>query len=173
VFHALLWSAATHPENESMKSILALSAAAILISATAAQAGDAAVEATIRKFNDAFNKGDVDAARALHVGAPVIIDEPAPHYWSGPKAFDAWLGDLTKSEAAEGKTDGQVMVGAPTREVVSGDRAYVITPSTYTFKQKGVTYREVAQMTFVMAKEASGWKIAAWTWTGPEGVPVK
>jgi len=56
---------------------------------------------------------------------------------------------------------------------VSGDRAYVIIPATYTFKQKGQTLRETAQMTFVLAKEASGWKIHAWTWTGPEAAPVK
>jgi hypothetical protein len=41
------------------------------------------------------------------------------------------LADLSKSETAEGKSDGQVALKAPTREVVSGDKAYVIVPSTY------------------------------------------
>jgi hypothetical protein len=36
-----------------------------------------------------------------------------------------------------------------------------------------VTYKEVAQMTLALNKQASGWKVAAWTWTGKAGVPVK
>jgi ketosteroid isomerase-like protein len=156
-----------------MKPVIALAAVSVLLFASAAQAGDAAVDATIRQFGDAFNKGDVKAAKALHVAAPTIIDEFAPHSWSGPKAFDSWLADLTKSEAAEGKTGGQVAISTPTREVISGASAYVIVPATYTFKQKGGVIRETAQMTFVLAKQASGWKIRSWTWTGAEGIPVK
>jgi len=152
-----------------MKILIALAA---LVCASAAQA-DTGVDTTIRQFGDAFNKGDVKVAKALHVAKPVIIDEVGPHLWTGPKAFDGWLADVAKSDAAEGKTGGQAALSAPTREVVSGDRAYVIVPSTYTFRQKGKTLREAAQMTFVLTKVSSGWKIAAWTWTGQEGVPVK
>jgi ketosteroid isomerase-like protein len=151
-----------------MKIVIAFAA---LACASAAQA-DTGVDTMIRQFGDAFNKGDVKAAKALHVAKPVIIDEVGPHLWTGPKAFAGWLADLAKSDAVEGKTDGQVALSAPTREVVSGDRAYVIVPSTYSFKQKGRTLRETAQMTFVLTKFSSDWKIAAWTWTGPEGVPV-
>lgn len=156
-----------------MKSVIMFAATSLLLFAPAAHAGDAGVETTIRQFADAFNKGDLKAAKALHVAAPVIIDEVAPHYWSGAKAFDNWGADLAKSEAAEGKTGGQVAIGAPTREVVSGDHAYVIVPTTYTFQQKGMTMRETAQMTLALDKEASGWKIATWTWTGPDAKPVK
>lgn len=156
-----------------MKSIFALTAGAVLLLASAAQAGSAGVEATVRQFGDAFNKGDITAVKALHSAAPTITDEVSPYNWSGPNAFETWLADLGKAEAAEGKTGGQARVGTPTRELVSGDHAYVIAPSTYTFKQKGVTLREVAQMTFVMVKGSQGWKITAWTWTGRAGVPVK
>jgi hypothetical protein len=45
--------------------------------------------------------------------------------------------------------------------------------SVYACKQKGVTFREVSQMTFVLTKEAAGWKILSWTWTGPAGVAAK
>lgn len=157
-----------------MKPIVLAACLSALSLASAAQAADPAVESVIRQFNTAFNKGDVAGAKALHVAAPVIIDEfAAPYIWTGPQAFDGWIAGLAKSEAAQGKTDGQVAIGAPTREEVSNGRAYVIAPSTYTYRRKGVTYREVAQITFVMAKEASGWKVAAWTWTGAQGKPVK
>src|SRR3954471_6804197 len=131
-----------------MKILIALAA---LVGASAAHA-DTGVDTTIRQFGEAFNKGDVRAAKALHVAKPVIIDEIGPHLWTGPKAFDGWLADLAKSEAAEGKTEGQVALSAPTREVVSGNRAYVIVPSTYSFKQKGKSLRETAQMTFALTK---------------------
>src|SRR5205809_8128626 len=134
-----------------MKSIIPLTLASVLLFASAAHAGDAAVEATIRQFGEAFNKGDVTAAKALHIAAPTIIDDVGPHYWSGPNAFDSWLSDLGKAEAARGATGGQVAIRPPTREVVSGDRAYVIAPSSYTYKQKGQTLRAIAQMTFVLA----------------------
>ena len=45
--------------------------------------------------------------------------------------------------------------------------------ATYTFKQNGAPMRETAQMTFVMARTADGWKIAGWTWTGPEAAPLR
>jgi ketosteroid isomerase-like protein len=156
-----------------MKICVALCGALFLASISAASANDAVVDATISQFAAAFNKGDMKTAKALHVASPTIIDEVPPHLWSGPNAFDSWSAALAKSEAAEGKSGGQVAVGTPTREIVSGDHAYVIAPTTYTFKQKGVTMRETAQFTFVMAKEASGWKVATWTWTGPEAKPVR
>lgn len=60
-----------------------------------------------------------------------------------------------------------------TREIVTGSSAYVVVAVVYTFPQKGVAMREPAQMTFAMKKGAEGWKIAGWTWTGPEPVAAK
>lgn len=156
-----------------MKSIALLAGAALLALAPAVHAANPAVEAPVHQFLDSFNKGDVKAAKAAHVAAPSIIDEIAPHHWSGPAAFDTWVADLTKSEAAEGKSGGQVTLGKVSREVISGAHAYVTVPATYTFQQKGNTMHEVSQMTFVLAKMPTGWKIQAWTWTGPDASPVK
>jgi len=155
-----------------MKSLIVLTGVLLLAAAPVAQAGDAGVEAAIRSFADAFNKGDMKTARALHVAAPTITDEFAPYFWSGANAFDRWGADLGKTEAAEGKSGGKVTIGAPARENVSGDHAYVVAPSTYTFQQKGRTMRETSQITIVLARQASGWKIASWTWTGPEAKAV-
>ncbi|MES2293955.1 MAG: nuclear transport factor 2 family protein [Pseudomonadota bacterium] len=156
-----------------MKIRIALCGALFVACISEASANDAAVDATISQFATAFNKGDMKAAKALHVASPTIIDEVAPHLWSGPNAFDSWGAALAKSEAAEGRSGGQVTIGAPTREVVSGDHAYAIAPTTYTFKQKGMTMRETAQMTLTLDKQAAGWKIASWTGTGPEAKPVR
>jgi len=156
-----------------MKSLFVSTVALLLVAAPMAHAGDAGVDATMRQLTDAFAKLDMKSIKALHVAAPMINDEFAPYNWNGPKAFDTWAADLGKSEAAQGISGGQMAIGAPSREVVSADRAYVTAPATYTFKQKGMTMRETAQFTFVLNKEPSGWKIASWTWTSPDPKPVR
>ena len=148
-------------------------AAALAVTSAAHAAADTAVEAPIRAMLNAFNKGDVAAAKATHIAAPTILDEPtAPYTWSGPTAFDDWLAALGRSEAAAGKSGGTVALGAVTRESVEGDRAYVVMPSTYTFQQHNQRMRETGTMTFALIRQPSGWKIAAWTWTSPEAVPM-
>ena len=156
-----------------MKPSFALAALSGLLAAPAVHAASPAVEAPIHQMIASFNKGDIKAAKATHVASPMIMDEVAPYAWSGPKAFDSWSSALTKAEAAEGKTGGKVAIGAPIRETIVGDRAYVVTPSTYTFKQKGQTMREAGTMTIVLIKGKAGWKIQAWTWTSPEAAPLK
>jgi hypothetical protein len=136
-------------------------------------ASDAAVEAPIRVFIDSFNKGDVPAAAATHEKVVVIIDEIAPYRWSGAGAFDAWLGALAADSKAKGITDETVTISDPTRELVTGADAYVVVPAVYRFKQKGVAMAEVAQFAFALHKGEAGWKIAGWTWTGPDASPVK
>ena len=64
-------------------------------------------------------------------------------------------------------------LGKVVREVNSGATAYVVIDAVYTFKQKGVAMREPAQMTYALKRTKSGWKIAAWSWTGPDPVPAK
>ena len=158
-----------------MKSaILGLVCAAALSVTSAASAADAQLAAPIHQFIDAFNKGDGKTAGATHLAAGVtIIDEVPPYIWHGPRAFETWAADLTKNDAAAGITEEKVTLGAVTREVVSPDAAYVIVAATYSFKQKGVAMREPAQMTFALTKTAEGWRIAGWTWTGPDPVPAK
>lgn len=146
--------------------------AAVALVAAPAWADDA-VQAPIRAMVKGFNGGDVALARSAHVAAPIILDEPiAPFIWSGPKAFDTWLAALMKSEKAAGKTDGQVAVGPALRENIDGDTAYVVTPSTYTFRQGGRTMRETGTLTFALVRQGAEWKIAAWTWSSPAAVAV-
>jgi ketosteroid isomerase-like protein len=158
-----------------MKStILGLACLAAFSAASAAAGANAQLEAPIRQFIDAFNKGDVKTAAAAHLASGVsIIDEAPPHIWQGPKAFGTWAADLTKDDKAAGISDEKVTLGAVTREVVSGQTAYVVIGATYSFKQKGVAMHEPAQMTFAMKKAGAGWKIAGWTWTGPDPTPAR
>ena len=156
-----------------MKTMVAALFALFALFPVHALAQDAAVSAPITQFVDGFNKGDIAGARATHLPDAVIVDEVAPYIWRGAGSFDAWMGDLIKDAQAQGITDPSVTLGTPTRTLVTGDTAYVIVPSTYRFKQKGTAMSEVAQMTFALRKTGAGWKIAAWTWTGPNATPVK
>ena len=121
----------------------------------------------IHQFIDGFNKGDTNSAFAAYVsGDVVIVDEFAPHLWTGPHAAQNWAADFDKMTKAEGSSDASVKYGASTHTEVEGDVAYVVIPTTYNFKQKGQVMTEKGQMTFVLHQESGTWKIASWTWTG-------
>lgn len=140
--------------------------------AVRAQSADPQITAPVTRFMEAFNKGDVAGARATHASDAVIVDEVAPYVWRGAKAFDAWMSDLDRDAKAKGITDQQVALGKVTRVETDGTSAYVVVPSTYSFKEKGVAMREAAQMTFVLKKGPAGWSIQGWTWTGPRAKKV-
>ena len=143
----------------------------VLAAATvSAQAPAGALMTPIRKFMDAFNKGDIAGAAATHIADAdlVIIDEVAPFMWRGADAFKAWASALDADSKKQGITDQAVKISAPTRTEMDGDVAYVIVPAVYTFKHHGAAMRESAQMTFVLTKAANGWLIHGWTWTGPK-----
>ena len=152
---------------------LTLTAIVCLAMVSSAGAQPAAVPqlvAPINKFMDAFNKGDMAGAAATHAAEAdlTILDEVPPFLWRGPKAFQAWAGDLDKESKKLGITDQKVTISAPTRVESDGTSAYVVVPAVYAFKMKGEAMRESAQMTFVLKKGASGWLIHGWTWTGPK-----
>lgn len=143
-----------------------------LAPAVHAQTVDPQIAAPVLKFIDAFNKGDVAGAKATHATDAVIVDEVAPYQWRGAKAFDTWMADLDRDAKARAITDQQVTLGKVTRVETDGTSAYVVVPSTYAFKEKGVAMREEAQMTFTVKKGSAGWSIQGWTWTGPRAKRV-
>lgn len=156
-----------------MKTMIAALAALLALFPVQALAQDAAVSAPIVQFVQSFNKGDIVAARATHLADAVIVDEVPPYIWRGQGTFDAWLADLGKDSAVQGLSDQSVELGTPTRTLVTGDSAYVIVPVTYRFKQKGTPMSVAAQMSFALRQTGAGWKIASWTWTGPNATPVR
>jgi len=130
------------------------------------------VTAPITAFLDAFDKGDLKTAAAQTTGSLTIIDEVAPYTWTGPNGLTGWAGDLIGGDAKAGLSGESVAISTPSRIETSGDNAYVVVPAVYTFKDHGAPMREAAQMTFALHKDAGGWKIAAWTWTGPKASPA-
>jgi hypothetical protein len=140
-----------------------------LTAPASAQAPDPQVMAPIQKFIDSFNKGDMAGAASTHAAADLtIIDEVPPFLWRGPEALKRWSADLDADAKKRGITEPLVTIKGATRTESNGDSVYVVVPAVYSFKERGVSMREPAQMTFVLKKGTAGWLIHGWTWTGPK-----
>ncbi len=78
-----------------------------LVSGSAAhsRAQSTPLEAT-RMFATAFNTGDTAKAAALmSPSGVVIVDEFAPHLWTGTSAFATWIAEYDKDAKTKGITD--------------------------------------------------------------------
>jgi len=140
---------------------------AVTIVATPAAASEKTdAMATVRQSIQAFNKGDMKAYVAFCAGETSIIDEFPPHEWHGAGACSKWVSDYEADARKNGVTEGAVTLGSPLHVDVTGNRAYVVVPASYTFKQKGKQVRETGStMTVVLQKGGAGWRIIAWTWS--------
>ena len=148
------------------KTVFALLVSVLFAPVAFAASGDD-VAAPVRQFIDAFNKGDTATGFATYAqGEIAIVDEFAPHRWTGPQAAQEWAADYDKHAKSTGVTEGLVKYGSPTRIEVEGDLAYVILPSEYLYKERGKAMQEKGQITAVLHKEAGAWKIRGWTWSG-------
>jgi ketosteroid isomerase-like protein len=150
----------------SQRLITAVLAAAICAAAasTPARAVDSGVMATVHQFIDGFNKGDLKRAVAACAPSAFIIDDFPPHLWQGSACAD-WARDLGTASKSAGITNGIVTLGKPWQVAVTGDRAYVVVPATYTYKQHGKPVTESGSvLTVVLKRGAAGWRITAWAW---------
>ena len=144
---------------------IALAFAALAHGTTVGQ-DKAAVMAPVHQFVDAFNKGDTKTAAAACADQTSIIDEFPPHEWHGAGGCAKWISDFDADAKKNGVTDGVVTLGFPRHVDVTADRAYVVVPADYTYKQKGRVFRETGSMfTVALQKGAAGWRIIGWAWT--------
>jgi len=157
-----------------MKHALAVLLVLVLCAPAAVPAGKEDISAPVRQFIDGFNSGNVDSAYAAYASGPVtIIDEFAPHLWTGPDAARQWADAYDKHAKATGVTEGKVTYGRPIRTKIEGDVAYLVMPTVYLYNEHGKPLREEGRMTVVLNRQAGAWKIRAWTWTGVKPHPPK
>jgi len=151
-----------------MRKLTFVCAFALFVSGSAVASEETDVLAPIHQFVDGFNKGDVKSALGACAEETSIIDEFPPHEWHGAGACAKWADDYVANAKKDAITDGVVKLHKPARVTVSGDRAYVVVPSDYSWKQKGKPMQETrAAFSFALSKGAGGWKIIAWTWSAP------
>jgi ketosteroid isomerase-like protein len=148
--------------------ILGLASFLAVAGATSAATTRAELTAPITSFMDAFDKGDMKTATAAYAADVSIIDEVPPYVWRGPTAVASWAHDLGADDAKNGVAGEKVTLGDVLRTETDGRHAYVVMAATYSFTDHGKPMHEPARMTFTLRKATDGWKIAAWTWTGPK-----
>ena len=136
-----------------------------LTTATPALASDETdVMATVNQFVDGFNQGDLKTA-AARAGQMSIIHEFSPHLWQGSGAFPKWIDDFDADAKKNDIADGFVTLNKPRHVDVTGDRAYVVAPAIYAFKQEGKAMKETGSIiTIALQKNTAGWRITAWAW---------
>lgn len=127
-----------------------------------------AVMKTVRQLFDGFNKGDMNSSIAACARDAVIIDEIPPHAWYGENTCERWAADLIAFNETVNLTDTNVTLKKPRRVDITGDRAYVVVPADFTFKENGKDGAEIgALVTLALHKESVGWRIKGWTWSRP------
>jgi hypothetical protein len=136
---------------------------ALAAKATKAPSGPVAL---IHKTMDDFNHGDIAGFKAAHVDAPTIIDEFAPHMWSGSGAVDSWMAALEKDAKTNGDTDGKIRLGAVTSSHIETDTGYVHINADYLYREHKKAMVEHGGFTFAFTKVGGDWKVAGWTWNG-------
>ena len=125
------------------------------------------VMATVDQFFNGFNSGDMKAATAACASPASIIDEFPPHAWQGPTACADWAKAFAAAAKTAHYTDNRVTLGKPWRVDVTGDRAYVVIPATFTNKTNGKAVVESgAVFTAALQKLSAGWRITGWAWAG-------
>lgn len=145
---------------------LILGATALALAAGPALASDRTeILGTIDKYAHAFNAGDKSGASLCEANASIIDDFP-PHVWSGASACATWFGAVQANFRHAGITDGKVALGKSGHLTITGDVAYGVYPSVVSYRLKGKPVKDRGVWTFAMHKGATGWRIAAWTWSG-------
>ena len=123
------------------------------------------VMAVVRQFVDGFNKGDMKVLSSTCADQAAIIDEFPPHAWLGTGACAKWSSDFDADARKNGITDAVVTLGKPLHVDATPDRAYVVVPADYAYKQKGKPVKEIGSiLTIALQKSAAGWRITGWSW---------
>ena len=143
--------------------VLALAA---LIAAPASASDKTDVMASVQRFVDGFNKGDTKTAAAACADQTSIVDEFPPYEWHGAGACMKWMSDYDADAKKNGITDAVVTLGTPRHVDITGDRAYVVVPTGYTYKLKGTPDKETgSSLTIALQKIGGSWRITGWAWT--------
>jgi hypothetical protein len=127
---------------------------------------DSAVMHTVNQFIDAFNKGDEKTASALCSDISSIVDELPPYEWHGAGACAAWMNAWDADAKTKGITAAAVVAARPRHLDVTGDRAYVVLPVTYTTTMATKTEKETASSLIItLQRRGPAWRLVAWAWS--------
>jgi ketosteroid isomerase-like protein len=136
----------------------------VLLAGPAAATDKGDVMSVVHGWVAAFNKGDMQAMAAECADQASIIDDFAPHVWTGAGACAKWASDFQQFVKSTGSADPKVTVGKPWHLDIAADLAYVVAPTTFSFKQKGKPVQQDGVVTIALQKGAGGWRMIGWAW---------
>jgi ketosteroid isomerase-like protein len=152
-------------EKKPMHKVIITLAVTALTTATLLASEQTDVMATVNQLVASFNNGDTKSLLAACTDEMSIIDEFPPHEWHGAGTCSKWLADYDADAKKNGIADGVVTIGKPRHVDVTADRAYVVVPANYTYKQHGKPMKETnSTWTFTLQKVQAGWRVTGWAW---------
>ena len=144
---------------------LIIAFAVVLAAASAVASEETDVMAPVHQFIDAVNKGDSKTALAACAAPAFILDEFPPHAWQGATGCSDWWNDFGAYNKKNGISDPIATLSKPTHIDITGERAYVVVPANYTYKQNGKQVTESGSiMTVALEKNTTGWRMTGWAW---------
>jgi ketosteroid isomerase-like protein len=131
------------------------------------------IMATIHQYVDGLNKNDTKSGISACADEAVIIDDFPPHVWAGAGACAKWASDFDAMAKQTQLSETAVTLGKPRHLDVTGDRAYVVIPTGFTYTEAGKALQETGSIwTFSLHKTAAGWRITGWAWAGGKEGPA-
>jgi ketosteroid isomerase-like protein len=148
----------------SMHRLFIAFAVALLAAGPAAATDKSDVMSVVHQWVDSFDKGDLKSMAATCTDDASIIDDFPPHEWHGPGTCARWSSDFQDFAKAGDITAPFVTLGKPWHVDITADRAYVVAPTKFSYKQKGSPVLEQGIVIIAMQKGAAGWHITGWAW---------
>jgi hypothetical protein len=154
--------------NDLFKSVTAMICFTSLAATPALASDEADVLSRMQQTIDAANR-NIDAPLASNfMPSVVLVDDLAPYVFRGPAA-DAileWSKAYGADSAKNSITDFSMKLLKPRRVKVSGDRAYIVLPAVYGFKQRLKPMQKRGTITATLERVDKKWLIATWSWAG-------
>jgi ketosteroid isomerase-like protein len=136
----------------------------MLAAPAAAKSLPAAVMAPISAILAATNADKGAELGTYYTPDAVVVDEFAPHVWTGPTAAAQWWAGVDKQMAQMG-THAIHAAAQPIKHFdVTGDSAYVVVPLNISYAVKGKPGHETGLFTLTLRRSGGTWKIATQTW---------
>jgi ketosteroid isomerase-like protein len=138
-----------------------------VVAAGPAAASDTSdVAATVKKWVDDFNKGDMKTFLAACAPSASVVDGFPPYAW--PTCTD-WINAYHANNKVIRLTDGTLWIGKAIYTEVAGDHAYVIYPARFSDREKGKPVVYKGSWTMTLQKNSGRWvftgSASAWTTT--------
>jgi hypothetical protein len=123
---------------------------------------DAAMLAAVEKIARFIATGDEACLSAFAERDVVILENFAPHLFFGPDAVERWAKGMREHAATLANL--RHSFGAAQDFICDGAQAFFSLPTHWQGTTKGRPFQEDGGWSFLLAKEAGGWRVRSYGW---------